>query len=343
MELWLAPLEGITGYIFRQCLRDIFPGEYSAVTPFLSPAAEHKFTKREMNEILPEHNEGMNVVPQIICHNHDDAYWAIERLGSMGYREVNLNLGCPSGTVTAKKKGSGFLRYPELLDEFFNDIFDRLEKSDSASKPEFSVKTRIGYSDEDEFEGLMDIFNKYPIKSLIIHPRLREDFYKGVPRDHVFEYAVNHTKHKLCYNGNIFAPGDIGRLQTRFPSVDSYMIGRAGVASPWIFQDIMAVYSDGSAEKPDGSIVKLTADEKKKKLEEFHNRILEEYLAYMESDRNTLYKMKELWIYWGCHFPESPKLIKGIRKSQKLPEYKAIVRQLFSQEYFKDEAIPEYK
>ena len=122
---------------------------------------------------------GVPVVPQILTNRAGDFLLASKKLAEMGYREINLNLGCPSGTVTAKKKGSGFLLYPDDLDRFFDEVFS--DASVRNGEFQISVKTRIGKNEVEEWPEIMAIYNRYPISELTVHPRIQKEFYKGVP------------------------------------------------------------------------------------------------------------------------------------------------------------------
>ena len=172
MKFYLAPMEGITGYIYRNAHATYFGGVDKYFTPFIATTQHGKFTSRELNDILPEHNEGIAVIPQILSNNAADVMVTVQQLVTYGYEEVNLNLGCPSGTVVAKGKGSGFLAYPEALDRFLNEVFEK-------TPIKISIKTRIGKENPDTFNELMEIFNRYPLEELIIHPRVQTDFYRN--------------------------------------------------------------------------------------------------------------------------------------------------------------------
>ena len=169
MTYLFAPLEGLTGYIYRNTHAAYFSPADEYFTPFLSPNQNRRFTSREKNDVLPEHNEGLHVVPQLLTNQSEHFLWAAGELAAMGYDEVNLNLGCPSGTVVAKKKGSGFLTELEALDRFLDEVCTKAPCA-------VSVKTRLGRYSPDEFPALLEIFNRYPLKRLIIHPRVQTDF-----------------------------------------------------------------------------------------------------------------------------------------------------------------------
>ena len=175
MQYYFAPMEGVTSAVYRRTHHEFFPGIDRYFMPFITPTVHQCLTPRQLRDVAPEANAGVPAVPQLLTRSAPDFIWAAQALAEMGYDEVNLNLGCPSGTVTAKGKGAGFLVHPEELDRFLDAVF-------SACTVRISVKTRLGMHDPAEFEALLAIYNRYPICELTIHPRVRQDFYKGAVR-----------------------------------------------------------------------------------------------------------------------------------------------------------------
>lgn len=312
MNIYFAPMEGITSWNYRRIYEKHFGQIDKYFTPFLSPCQDRCFTHRELQEILPEHNEGMRVVPQLLTCRSEDFIWAAKELQKMGYDEVNLNLGCPSGTVVSKRKGSGFLSFPKELDAFLARIFEELDMK-------ISVKTRIGRERPEEFDELLSIYNRYPISELIIHPRVQKEFYKGAPHMDVFAEALTASRNPVCYNGDLFTCADVQKLQERFPEVSMVMLGRGLIANP-----ALASALTGQAEA-------APEEERKQRLRRFHDELYCQYRETMPGERPVLFKMKELWFYLICLFPDSERLGKKLRKSQHLREYEAVVDSLFAE------------
>ena len=310
-QFYFAPLEGITGYIYRNAFHDTFGAADKYFIPFISPGAKKKLTEKERNDILPEHNEGMYAVPQILSKNAGDVVAACEMLRSMGYKEVNLNIGCPSGTVVSKGRGAGLLEDLRILNQFLEEIFSNVVLP-------ISIKTRIGMDDESEWEDILKIYNQYPIKELIIHPRLRKDFYKGIPNYEAFSYAEIHSKNPICYNGDINTLQDYVSLVNRFPKVDRWMIGRGFLRNPFLLKQLheFEQIRETSAENNLSNVTPL---------KQFHHSLLEGYKDYLSGDTPVLFKMKELWFYMRDMFPEDEKLYKKIKKAKNLLEYENIV------------------
>ena len=305
MKYYLAPLEGVTTYVYRNAYHKHFRPMDKYFTPFIVPHKEKKFSTREKKELSPENNQGLFVVPQLLTNNAVDFLKTAKDIVEFGYDEINLNLGCPSGTVVAKKKGSGFLAFPEELERFLDEIFNKADFK-------ISIKTRIGKDNPDEFYRLLEIYNKYPMEELIVHPRIQTDYYKNTPNLEVFEEAYKHSKNPLCYNGDIFTTENFNTFSGRFPETDTIMLGRGMIANPALVNLI----------EREETITKDT-------LLSFHNMIYEEYQEISSGERNVLFKMKELWFYMANLFEGSEKLMKRIKKSEKLKDYEKVIQMLF--------------
>ncbi len=307
MTYYLAPMEGITGYLFRQTLAEVFGPPDKCFTPFVSPNGNQAMTRREREDVLPEHNQGLFVVPQILTNRAEHFLSAARELARMGYGEVNLNLGCPSGTVASKGKGSGFLAAPQELDRFLAEIFAK-------TPVKISVKTRLGVEDAEEFPAILDIFNKYPLEELILHPRVRKDFYKNAPRRAQFRYAMEHTGHKLCYNGDLFTETDTREFLQEFPGCGCLMLGRGVLANP----ALLRMLAGGAAPKGE-------------ELYRFQELLTERYYERMADDRNVLFKMKELWFYLIRSFSGGEQYVRKLKKLQRLGEYRLLMEELFGE------------
>lgn len=308
MKYYLAPLEGITGYIYRNAYEKVFHNIDKYFTPFVVPNQSKKLKTKELRDLLPENNKNMNVVPQILTNNSEYFINTAMRLKDLGYNEINLNLGCPSGTVVSKGKGSGFLAHREELDRFLDEIY-KIEDM------KISLKTRLGVESSGEFADIMKIYNKYPLEELIIHPRTQKDYYKNTPNLEVFKEALASSNNPICYNGDIFSVADHNKLITDIPSVDRIMLGRGIIANPGLMSEII-----------NGSMIN------KEILKDFHNEIFNGYIELFKDETIVLYKMKEVWGYMIWIFSDNKKYAKKIRKSQNLNEYRAVVSSLLSEQ-----------
>jgi len=305
MEYYFAPLEGVSGAEYRRAHHRWFPGVDKYYMPFISPTQDHIFTPRELRNVAPEANAGVPAVPQLLTKNAADFLWAAAGLKDMGYDEVNLNLGCPSGTVVTKGKGAGMLADPEHLERFLDEIFEKAEIA-------ISLKTRLGMTDPEGFGRLLETFDRYPAKLLIVHPRVREDYYRHPVRTEYFEQAASHYSGRLCYNGGLFTPKDIAVVQERWPDVDCLMMGQGLLADPAL---VMRAKGLGALERD--------------ALRGFHDELYYGYLEAFKSGRNTVFHMKELWSYLCRIFDGGEKLFKQIKKAQDSSAYEAAVEQIF--------------
>ncbi|MBE6947634.1 MAG: tRNA-dihydrouridine synthase family protein [Ruminococcaceae bacterium] len=293
-------MEGLTDSVYRRLHHHFFGGVDRYYMPFFSPTMHRTLSAKESRELPLADSVAFSAVPQVLTKNAEDFLWAAEVCKERGYNEVNLNIGCPSGTVVAKGKGAGMLADLDALDRFFDTVFS------SATLP-VSVKTRLGLTQSEEFPAVLAILNRYPIAELTVHPRVRKQFYQGAVDMEMFHYAVRNSKHPLCYNGDLFSLSDCEKIKNAYPQIQSLMLGRGLIADPGM----------------------LVGGTKKETLKAFHDALLEEYLVLFGGSRNAMFRLKENWSYLLPRFENSEKLGKRLRKTTDLPEYKSIVAEIF--------------
>ena len=301
MRYYFAPMEGLTDSIYRRLHHRHFGGVHRYYMPFISPTVHRSLTNREDRELPVADSESFTAVPQLMTKVAEDFLWAAQQCADRGYTEVNLNTGCPSGTVVAKKKGAGMLEDLDSLDRFLDGIF-------AASPLPISVKTRLGLADSEEFCRILEVFNRYPIAELTVHPRVRKQFYSGEVDMEMFRYAAKNSRNRLCYNGDITALSQIEKLEQEFPDLEAVMIGRGLIADPGMLL-------------PTGTDMAV--------LEEFMEALLEEYLSAFGGSRNAMFRMKEQWGMVLGRFDCGEKLKKRLRKTTDLAEYRQIVKEIF--------------
>ncbi len=299
-KLSFAPMEGVTGPIYRRTHCKMFGGIDTYYTPFLAANKNHCFKHRETREFLPFDEK---LVPQVMAMSSQDFVWAAGVLKEAGYREVNLNLGCPMPTVVTKKKGAGLLRDLDYLDRFLGEIF---EKSDL---PNISIKTRTGFENNDNAAAIGRIYAKYPFCEVIIHPRAREEYYNGTPDLDAFNKMSEQLNCPICYNGDIRSVEGFENLRDKIPGINHFMIGRGMLANPGL---ALAIRDDEYKQS-------------KAAVKEFLDVLWDEYSKELSGEKAILFKMKELWYYLEWQYPDMEKEIKAIKKSKSALEYKALI------------------
>ncbi len=304
-SIYLAPMEGVTTHIYRRIFNKYYKGPGKFFTPFLSPNQTKSFQMKELEEIDNEKNAGMTTVPQLLCSNAEHFIWACKEITARGYKEVNFNLGCPSNTVVTKKKGSGFLFYPDELDAFFDAVFTGIEGLNVS----ISVKTRLGKHDPKEFVRILEIYNKYPLKELIVHPRIQKDFYKGEIRREWLDHAYENSKNPICINGDIYTREDVKNTEERYPDAEALMLGRGLIARPYLFDE--------------GDVLK-----DRERFKAFNAELLDEYCKRMSGDFSILCKLKELWFYMLPPLNAGKEAEKRLKKTTKVSEYRCIVNEI---------------
>ena len=302
MNLYFAPLEGITTYIYRNTHAKMFGGCSEYYAPFIVPSDDERITKKSLKDILPENNNHKLQV-QVLTNKSESFLKFEDSVTDLGYNEVNINLGCPSGTVVSKGRGAGFLKDTHGLDRFFTEIFEK-------TKLKVSVKTRVGFYNSDEMEELLEIYNKYPLTKLIVHPRVREEYYKGVPDVKCFDFTYSESVNPLCYNGNIFSADDYVKINDKY-KLEGVMIGRGAITNPAIFREIK-----GGA--------KITT----KEVVEFTEALAHNYNEVLKSETFTLHKLKEVWVYMSKNYKDNKKITKSIKKANKISDFLNVVNNL---------------
>lgn len=300
MRYYFAPMEGLTDSIYRQTHHKYFGGVDRYYMPFISPTIHRCLTHKEDRELPRADSVSFRAVPQILTKVAEDFLWAADICLERGYDEVNLNVGCPSGTVVSKGKGSGMLRELNALDAFLDQIF-------STSALPVSVKTRLGLEEAEEFPEILAIFNHYPIRELTVHPRVRKQFYDGNVDMEMFRYAYENSTNPICYNGDLTGMSDISKLSHVFPGLGAVMLGRGLVADPGM----------------------LCGGTNANTLRAFHRELLEHYTEAFGGARNAMFRLKENWHYLYPRFEGSDKLWKRLRKTTDLAEFISITDEIF--------------
>lgn len=307
-NLVLAPIRGITDCHFRSIFQRHFPGFDAALAPFINPQRHATFHHGQLKDVLPEANLTLPVTPQLLHTDPEDFLFLASRLQELGHEEVNWNLGCPAPMVTKKHRGSGLLPHPEKILSFLDHVLSRLEIR-------LSLKTRLGYADNQELFNLLPLLDPYPLSEIIIHGRLGTQMYKGkIDRDG-FGQCLSRSRHPIVYNGDITSKGEFEELKREFPSIKKWMIGRGALANPFLAGEIQ------------GRVIL----ERQATLESFHDELYHCYAELLDGPSHLLGRMKQLWIYLSASFPPQHKTWKLIRKCKSTEPYLAITQRLLSQ------------
>jgi tRNA-dihydrouridine synthase len=307
-ELILAPLHGFTDVIFRNIYSKYFSGFDEAIAPFISTLKHKRINRVKIRDVLPEINKSLPVTPQILSNSPRDFLFLSSHFFDMGHTSVNWNLGCPQLKIVKNKKGAGLIPFVEEIDAFLDIVFKEIPM-------ELSIKVRLGKKHPDEIYPLLKVFDKYPIKEIILHPRTGVQFYKGNADIEAFASVLKETNHKMVYNGDILNRNFYLKVQKKFPVVTRFMIGRGALENPFLPSII----------KSDSKV------SEKKSLERLYNFIDDLFNAYKEikHDEKLIGKMKGFWTYFQKSFNENEKAYKKILWAQTEKDYKKEVEKFF--------------
>ena len=305
-ELVLAPIRGITDCHFRTLFQRHFPGFDLALAPFINPQRHSSFHPKQLKDMLPEFNQALAAIPQLLHTDAEDFLFLASRLHELGYQEVNWNLGCPAPMVTRKHRGSGLLPFPEEIYSFLDQVTPRLPMR-------LSIKTRLGYENRDELLTLLPRLDEYPLTEIIIHGRLGNQLYRGEIDRESFGRCLARSKHSIVYNGDITTKEVFDELQRQFPEIRKWMIGRGALANPLLASEIKGMENSDQLEK----------------LKSFHDELYSCYQELLDGPAHLLGRMKQLWTYLSAFFPPQQKTWKKIKKCRTEQKYLEVVQNLF--------------
>ncbi len=313
MKLFLAPLQGMTVAAYRNAFARHFGGIDEYYSPFIATSVGNKVSKLLLKDILPENNESLvKLVPQILGNDGAQFKAFADAISTLGYSEINWNIGCPFPMITGKKKGSGILPYPEMIKKVLDTVC-------AGSSYTITVKMRLGMEDPEEGMRVMEVLNEYPLGRVIIHARTGVQMYKGdVDLDAFYELATL-CNHEIAYNGDVFNYSDFLRISERLPFVKNFMLGRGALRNPFLPSVIK------------GNTVVL--ENKIGIVKAFHDEIFNYYMNRLSGDKHLCDKMKEFWEYMCIHFDQSGKFIKKVKKCNRISEYQELVDRIFNSDW----------
>jgi len=310
-QIYLAPFQGITTYTYREVYSKYFGGIDKLFTPFFTGNQKPKSVKKRAYEFNFPYQNNVEVVPQMLSKDAVEIARFANFCDDKGFKEVNWNLGCPYPRVANKKRGSGMLPYPDMVNEILEKVMPEIDIN-------FSIKCRLGYFSEDEILDLMDVFNSYKISELTIHARIGKQLYTGDVRIEAMKKAISKSQIDMAYNGDIFSVPDFIELQNNLETIDNWMIGRGLLVDPFLPLKIK------NEQVPDLS-------EQKEIVSKF---ITDLYLAYrkrMNDRQQSTGALKELWRYMSYSFTNSQKILNSIKKTRSLDDYEEVVANVFQQ------------
>lgn len=310
--IYLAPLQGFTDFVFRKTYSEVFGAVDKYFIPYIV-VKNNAVPRKHVQEIWPENNPLTATIPQVLAKNSGELIYLAEYLSTYGYREINLNLGCPYPMVTRRGRGSGLLPFPEKIEKMLASFFEKTNLS-------LSVKIRSGLENEHEIEKVIPVLNQFPLTEIILHARTASQLYKGKISEDIFSWALKNTNKPLVYNGDIFSISDFNKKHLKFEGVENWMLGRGILKNLFLPFEINQKF--------------ILQTEKYEMLEKMHSMVFEAYSVQSDNAGNVLNKMKQFWKYFSFHFENQRKTHKRIKKIKNPKLYQAEIKTIFSERRF---------
>jgi tRNA-dihydrouridine synthase len=304
MEVYLAPLQGLTDWIFRESYYEHIGRFDKTFAPFIRVQNGEFYHPSQCNDILPSHNNFQKPVPQFLGNDFTSFQRFEELCLQHQYTEVNINMGCPFIKVVSKSMGAGMLTHPDKVTRLLEQIF-------ATTNLKVSVKCRLGQEHLEEFEKLIPVFNDFPVEEIIIHLRVAKQMYKGEVYSEAFARYAPLLKHPVCYNGDILNIADIEKIQALNPGINRIMIGRGILQNPFLLAEIKGQ--------------EISLNEKASMLRGFHSSLIERCKEKYSGDINLLRRLEELWTYHAEGFENGRKILKQVKKCNTLAKYEGVI------------------
>lgn len=308
--IYFAPLQESTDFVYRRAHAIHFGGIDKYFSPYITVQKEGEIKKSHLRDTMPANCSGYTLVPQIMAGNSPDFLFLSKHLSSLGYNEINWNLGCPYPMVTRRGLGSGLLPQPQTIREILENALPQLNCK-------ISVKLRAGLDSQEDIVKVIPVLNDFPISEVIFHPRTASQLYSGSPDWDLFAEVSALCGSPLVYNGDLTSVESFRQASERFGSVNRWMIGRGLLKNPFLASEIK-----GAAQGREQRIAAL---------ESFHEDILQSYSALLSGQSHLLTRMTKFWEFFSELFPNPHKAYKRVKKSINLSKYEVAVRENYLQ------------
>ena len=308
-KLISSPLQGFTDFRFRNALHEIFGGIDTFYAPYIRLNGKLNIKSGYQRDLDPQNNRVPELIPQVMTASAEEFLYVSKYVESLGYTELNWNLGCPYPMACKKGMGSGLIHDAEKIDQ----ILDRVH---SESNITVSMKMRMGYHEPTEILDVFPVLAKYPIKNIAIHARLGKQLYKGSVDLDSFENCIKYTDQEVYYNGDITTVEKYREMESRFPNIHYFLIGRGLIADPFLAQMIKSDTTTYPENRYDI-------------LEVFHDQLFHEYDSFLQGASHVISKMHNFWEYYSLGFHNSKKVYKKIKKCKNIIQYKIAVKEIF--------------
>lgn len=303
-----SPLQGFTEFRFRNAFHQYFGGIDTFYAPYIRLNGKLEIKASYQRDLLPKNNTVPTLIPQVMTNDADEFLFVVQYVQSLGYNELNWNLGCPYPMVTKRGMGSGMICNTPKIEEVLRRVHNETDII-------VSMKMRLGYENPDEILAVLPILEKFPIKNVAIHARIGKQLYKGGVNLSAFEQALEASTIPVYYNGDITTVEGFRRMQEQFPKIDHWMIGRGLIADPFLPQMIKA----DTTEYPENRMEIFG---------KFHDTLYHDYASALSGSSHVLVKMESFWEYFANSFPDPHKTYKKIKKAKSFGAYEEAVRSI---------------
>lgn len=310
--LILAPIRGITDAVYRDAVERCFRGFDRAVAPFLLLKQGQALRPVDLKQLAPAQGRRLRTIPQVLTNHAATFSAALRELHDAGHTEVNWNLGCPYPTAAGRGRGAGLLPHPDRVDAILSAVMP-------SAPLRVSVKMRLGYHDPDDYAAVIEVLNRYPLAEVALHARTADQMYGGEVDVERAAQALALCRHPFVYNGDITSRAGFLRLRQQLPGAAGWMIGRGGLANPFLAAELKGFPA-------------VLSESRRTRLREFHDLLYEGYGRWLSGPAHRLDRMREHWSYLALSFAHPEEVVTRIRRCRQGEAYASAVQWIWERD-----------
>jgi len=307
--LQLAPMQALTDVHFMNTYQTAFGGFTEMMAPYIMASGKSHIKVQHVRSYFSNLHDDITLIPQLLSNDAEGFIYLANTLYDLGFNKINWNLGCPSPFIMKKLRGAGLLAYPDKIETLLENIIPHL-------KPTLSIKLRLGINYTDDIFPIIDILNKFPIAETIVHARTASQHYEGKANKTFFGEIYPLFNMPVIYNGDILTKEDIFEMESVFPNLKGFMIGRGAFINPFITNQINGI--------------ELTDAEKVEKYQEFYFELHNYYKTKTQTELGFLGRMKELWFYFSQSFHKGESYLFALKTINEIPLFEQTVKNIFA-------------
>lgn len=237
MKIYIAPMAGITDYSFRKIIEKFHPDFlFTEMVNAHLLENDDETTKTELLKVDDTNITGT----QIFGSDKQELINGFLKLESLGFKKINLNMGCPQPKIIKTGAGSALLENYKFIENLFEELTSKIKKT-----TQLSIKIRTGYKDFNNPELYLQLANKFNLDFICVHGRTQQQIYGGKADWEIVKKLSNLDRNINFFgNGDLFEAHDIVK-KIKNCNLDGIMLSRGVIGNPWLIPQVREILKTG--------------------------------------------------------------------------------------------------